>query len=95
MVEQISLSPILPSLMLSEQVLCLKGRTATAKMAAGMAEKLRDQPPEMEEIEGRWYPRVLTDTRDSAYYTSGTPACHRPARSRLLGWRTHRYCRNW
>jgi V8-like Glu-specific endopeptidase len=57
MAEKISPSNILPPPMLSEQVLHLKGRKATEKMPAGVADKLRDGSPEMEEIDGRRYPK--------------------------------------
>jgi len=57
MVEKFSPSPILPPPILCEQVLHLEGRKATAKMPARMADELRDRPPEMEESDGRSYPR--------------------------------------
>lgn len=57
MAEKISPSDIVPPPMLSEQVLRLKGRKATGKSPAGMADKLRDQLPETEEIDGRRYPK--------------------------------------
>jgi V8-like Glu-specific endopeptidase len=57
MAEKISPSNILPPPMLSEQVLHLNGRKATEKMPAGVADKLRDESPQMEEIDGRRYPK--------------------------------------
>ena len=57
MAEKISPSAFLPRPMLSEQVFHLKPRKAAAKLPTGMADELRDQLPEMEEIDGRRYPK--------------------------------------
>jgi V8-like Glu-specific endopeptidase len=57
MPEKINPSPILPPPMPSEQVVHLKGRKAKEKMPESITDKLRDQPPEMEEIDGRRYPK--------------------------------------
>lgn len=57
MAAKISLSDDLAAPALAADVLRLKGRKASAKIPSRLAEELLDQPPKMEEFDGRRYPK--------------------------------------
>ena len=46
----------LPAPMLAADALRLKSRKSAAKMSPSLADKLSDQPPKMQEFDGRHYP---------------------------------------
>ena len=57
MADSITVSPDLAPPMPVDRVQHLKARKATARILGGLAEKLRDQPPATEEVDGRIYPK--------------------------------------
>lgn len=56
MTSKAQLQDDLPAPMLAADALRLKGRKSNAKMSPSLADKLSDQPPKMQEFDGRHYP---------------------------------------
>jgi len=57
MTAKIPVSNDLPAPTLAADVLRLQGRKASATLPSGLGEELLNQPPKMEEFDGRWYPK--------------------------------------